>query len=1431
MIHGASTDHAPPVADAIRRVRGHIELFLTTQDITHLNHAIEVMECTIAAPTTSDHSRASLLAQLSTIRFDKYQQFGVLDDLDKGIDAGTKALDLTAADDPRRMGRWSHMSTMFQARYGCLDALDDLVKAINASQHALAADSPDHRFHGARLSNLANQYYKRYTRAGGLDDLHEAIVFGAKARQCGTQGGSSQARMLCNLGDYYYSRFELLEYLPDLDNAIRADEKAEAIAMETPDDPVGEVLFHRLRLYRYHRELWLGVDADDGGDAIPGTGQPTPLGDPTQAERSSICISRQVGVACPPHYSLNSSVLGLLFNHYVNRLNRLAAVGNFDKAIEAGRMAIAITAAGSCDRRVVLTKLGDLFHRRFKKLRSNHDFEHGVAILEQVVGLTAHDPTQRAHALGNLSSLLVSRYDMMGALPVLEQAIATCKEAVSSVLPDDQDRFKLFGHLCRILYLRFERLGALQDLEEAIAAGSRAVNQIPAGHQDRELFLINLAVQLCDRYRWLGSMDDLEQAIATGEEALSAFDTDSIEQLGGLDEDGPSARLPGHDTRDVILSYFGIFYHFKFMRSGDLDDLEKAIHFAIHAVARLSLDNPARSRCFANLGDSLYLRYERLGSLADLENSIQAYEDGLPASGQHTPANYYSNWGGLHGLLFRRVGNIDRLNRAIELTEKGAAEMAPGFPGRVSAFHALSLAYEDRFHQLDVVEDLEKAISSIAESIAGTVPGDLDLASRLDVMSCLLHRRYHRVGALEDLHNSIMSSEDAVRSTPVDHQNRADILFALSKRLECKSAKLKSLEEQDEWPLPIDHTNINRFLQGLVSTASEQNMDCIILSTAFGMQDQLNIEAFAKFFYKDSEPRTSISELNSAIELSVEAWRCNRSPPRDRIRAARHAASMMAVEFRWDEAGSLLADAVRILSTVSPRILTRHDQEHSISEFTRFPGEAVSCAFLAGSTASHGLSLLELSRGIIMGFAIDCRTDVSELRLVHPDIFDKFHRLRIEIDAPLGNQLWRSNPPPREFMGAFHHHDAEDQRRRRAFAIHEMEETLDYIRQLPGFEGFQLPPSAATLMTIAAEGPIVIFNCTKFRSDAIILTSSGINLLPLPTMVLSTVEDWMAQLIVLIRGKLSTLAARNQQLSKMLLWLWEVAVLPVFEELGFGAVGDEDLPRVWWIGVGILAQAPFHAAGDHSSNSTCNTLSRAISSYIPTIKALSYTRQKKLEINSADSRLLMVTMAKTPDTPGPPVKKWKPLVNAMIEAGEIEGVVHPMAAVTQLHSPSVTQVLHELPSYHAIHFACHGVSDSKRPSDSHLLLVGDNPLESGKLTVAAIADMNLHNAQIAYLSACSSADNASASLLDESIHIASGFQLAGFSHVLATLWVSNDLACRQVAVQFYRLLFDGTARDRGHRVVSASFHHAVKGLRERTARQPITWVPFIHTGA
>lgn len=86
-------------------------------------------------------------------------------------------------------------------------------------------------------------------------------------------------------------------------------------------------------------------------------------------------------------------------------------------------------------------------------------------------------------------------------------------------------------------------------------------------------------------------------------------------------------------------------------------------------------------------------------------------------------------------------------------------------------------------------------------------------------------------------------------------------------------------------------------------------------------------------------------------------------------------------------------------------------------------------------------------------------------------------------------------------------------------------------------------------------------------------------------------------------------------------------------------------------------------------------------------------------------------------------------------------------------------------------------------------------------------------------------------LVDGGIHIASGFQLAGFSHVLATLWESNDAACRQVAREFYRGLFGSGAGAGEHRVVGAAFQHAVRKLGDENVEQPIRWASFRHSGA
>jgi len=195
--------------------------------------------------------------------------------------------------------------------------------------------------------------------------------------------------------------------------------------------------------------------------------------------------------------------------------------------------------------------------------------------------------------------------------------------------------------------------------------------------------------------------------------------------------------------------------------------------------------------------------------------------------------------------------------------------------------------------------------------------------------------------------------------------------------------------------------------------------------------------------------------------------------------------------------------------------------------------------------------------------------------------------------------------------------------------------------------------------------------------------------------------------------------------------------------------------------------------------------------------------------------MLIVTM---PTTPGA-----SSLSGVTKEADGISGNFQDFTTVETLERPCAERVLQALPGYSIAHFACHGVSEIN-PADSHLLLRKTLAEEVDKLRVKDIAALKLPAAKLAYLSACSTAESTSEALIDEVTHIVSSFHIAGFIHVIGTLWPSNDQACQKMAVDFYSAL--RTTED-----VAVSYHTAILGLMEQKPLQPIYWAPFIHFGA
>jgi CHAT domain-containing protein len=96
-----------------------------------------------------------------------------------------------------------------------------------------------------------------------------------------------------------------------------------------------------------------------------------------------------------------------------------------------------------------------------------------------------------------------------------------------------------------------------------------------------------------------------------------------------------------------------------------------------------------------------------------------------------------------------------------------------------------------------------------------------------------------------------------------------------------------------------------------------------------------------------------------------------------------------------------------------------------------------------------------------------------------------------------------------------------------------------------------------------------------------------------------------------------------------------------------------------------------------------------------------------------------------------------------------------------------------------------------------------------------------------------SSENRVLSLADEVIHLASGFQVAGFAHVIGSMWSSVDRICVTMAKGFYQDLMVGGWSETGNRDVALALHQSIMNVRShgRNRAMPLLWAQYVHVGA
>ncbi|MFD5656769.1 CHAT domain-containing protein [Streptomyces hirsutus] len=505
----------------------------------------------------------------------------------------------------------------------------------------------------------------------------------------------------------------------------------------------------------------------------------------------------------------------------------------------------------------------------------------------------------------------------------------------------------------------------------------------------------------------------------------------------------------------------------------------------------------------------------------------------------------------------------------------------------------------------------------------------------------------------------------------------------------------------------------------------------------------------------------------------------------------------------WDRALEGYVVAVDLLHSVAPRQLVRDDQEFLLSQAVGLGAAAAACAVCCGRPGL-AVGLLEQARGVLLSHAFDADSDLTRLRETAPGLAARFEELRDALDTATDSREFLEEGPPGPDTRA-------DLRQRLAA---EWRDLTDRLRAEHPELGLLRPVrnwDERELRATAAAGPVVLVNVSPYGSDALVVTEHSIDAVPLPGLdprTTATRRQTFQDALVRIEtpGTSRKQSQRAQQdVRETLAWLWQAVTGPVLDRLPAAT-------RVWWSPGGLLGTLPLHAAAP--TGGAPGALDRVVSSYTPTLRALHHARRRAAR--PAGTGTLVVSVAQATGK--------APLPGARREAEHLARLL-PGAALLADTSATHSAVVSALHRHAYAHFACHALGDLERPSDSRLVL---HDHTERPLTVRDPARLRLPSVRLAYLSACDTLGT-SPELADEAVHIVSAFQMAGFPHVVGSLWHVDDVIGAEVALSVYEALNTGDGTLDVARTAEA-LHHAVRTLRDTYPQTPSLWACQVHAG-
>ncbi|MGO9293064.1 MAG: CHAT domain-containing protein [Streptosporangiaceae bacterium] len=847
----------------------------------------------------------------------------------------------------------------------------------------------------------------------------------------------------------------------------------------------------------------------------------------------------------------------------------------------------------------------------------------------------------------------------------------------------------------------------------------------------------------------------------------------------------------------VLLSDFGIALLRVYEQTTDRTALDASVEAQRRACEATPPGDARRAERLANLATALLTQHEVSSDPETLDEAISTSRDAVAAAAPghaHRASCLYGLAGGLfrRGELRRTLLDFDeaavRAGDAVAATPDGHANL----PHRL-ALYAAALCY------LPSVPKLERADQELTEAARKLRHDDPERALVESNHGALVNAL---VGYLDDASTARRYAADAVRltrsavgATPAEHSEYHGRLLVFA-------AASVALAQLDHDPAVLDEP------LRLAQAASERN--------ASGSPDPLLELSQASVLACRSELTEDDPGL---VAPAIEAYQRGVTDTSHgaawRLEAAHAGARFAAGCGKVVAALDLYVLAVSLLDSVVWRGIERRDQERLLAQYAQLPSDAAAVAITAGKPET-AVELLERGRGVLLDRPLDDRADLARLAQVDAEAATRVGELQRAIDAVEMPDLEANHfeLPDRPA----HQRSEADERSELACRL---DGVIAEIRSAAGCGDLFQPASFPALRTRIGTRNVVIVNVSVARCDALILTSAGVTITPLPSLTREDVQN-AAQFF---RDRAQQTARSDdrghlarRELTDKLAWLWDVIGEPVMRDIGHAGAPQvpAEAPRVYWCATGPAVFLPLHAAGHHSEPAQSPpraVIDRAASAYVPKLSALAGRRPDLPDSPETRGQPLIVSM---PTTPG-----RRPLPSAETEAARLQGI---FTDATRLTGPAATRdaVLAAMETHPWFHISAHGVTDDHTPADGGL------ELADGRLTIRDLAKLDLPDARFSYLSACATYQGSPA-IPDETITIGTAMCAAGCQSVIAALWPVADDDAATFAEHVYRHLVSHEATGPVLHPERAphALREAARGIRGEHPGEPERWAAFV----